>query len=167
MYRRSYYKLDWSPEGIGRRIINGSRQDKSCFFWIRNMISSRIFFNRLITDFEPMALRLSDSWRRRRVRPKHKSDWYLKFKKSVFKKICNLLVICNRGSWISMRSYGIGVEEWYKLKTLLCATSKLHFKSLKFHTYHFFMKWNHLKGSEVKIFGISKKKHPIEQFCIV
>ena len=45
------------------------------------------FFYRLSTDFEPMALRLSGSWRRRRARPKHESVWYSKFKKLVFKKI--------------------------------------------------------------------------------
>ena len=45
------------------------------------------FLNRLIADFEPMALRLSDSWRRRRSRPKHESAWYSEFKKFVFKKI--------------------------------------------------------------------------------
>ena len=45
------------------------------------------FFNLLITDFEPMALRFIDSWRRRRARPKHESAWYSKFKELVFKKI--------------------------------------------------------------------------------
>ena len=44
------------------------------------------FFNRLITDFEPMALRFSGSWRRRRARPKHERAWYLKCKKLIFKE---------------------------------------------------------------------------------
>ena len=48
------------------------------------------FFNRLITDFEPMALRLSDAWRRRTARPKHESAWCFK-------------VIFNRKSWFSGR----------------------------------------------------------------
>ena len=45
------------------------------------------FFNRLITDFEPRALRLNDCWRRRRACLKDESAWYSKFKKLVFKKI--------------------------------------------------------------------------------
>ena len=45
------------------------------------------FFKRLITDFELVVLKLSDSWRRRRARPKHESAWYSEFKKLVFKKI--------------------------------------------------------------------------------
>ena len=44
------------------------------------------FLNRLITDFEPMALRLSDSWMRRKARPKHETTWYSNFKKLIFKK---------------------------------------------------------------------------------
>ena len=36
------------------------------------------FFNRSITDIEPMTLKLSDSWRRRRVCPKHESAWCFK-----------------------------------------------------------------------------------------
>ena len=64
------------------------------------------FFNWLITDFEPSTMRLSDSWRRRRARPKQESAW-------CFKRIFN------KGSWVSIRSNGIGVEEKHPLKTLL------------------------------------------------
>ena len=66
------------------------------------------FFNRLITDFEPRVLRLNDSRRKRRADSKHENAWCFK-------------VIFNRGSWVSIRSNGIGVEERHSLKTLHAA----------------------------------------------
>ena len=118
-YGRWCSKLDWSPDGIGRQIINGSRNDRRVSF--RNMQYDHqegLFFNRLTADFVPMVLRLSDSWRRRRARPKHESAWYSKFKNWYSK---NFKVIFSRGSWVSMRSSGIGVKESHQLKTLFAA----------------------------------------------
>ena len=94
------------------------------------------FFNRLITDFEPRALRLSDSWRMLRARSKHESAWYLKLKKLVIK------VILNRVSWVSRRSNRIGVEERHQLKILLAALWRIsnwlvrHFNLLLFLVTH-------------------------------
>ena len=69
-------------------IINGSRKDRRVYSVNKlNDHQEGFFFNRLITDFEPMALKLNDSWRRLIAHPKHKSAWYLKFKKLVFEKI--------------------------------------------------------------------------------
>ena len=63
-------------------------QDRSVFFVDKQYDHQEGFFvSWLITDFEPIAVWLSDSWRRRRARPKHESAWYSKFKKLVFKKI--------------------------------------------------------------------------------
>ena len=65
-----------------------------------------------------MALRLSDSWRKRKARPKHESAWYSKFKKLVFKKIQNHFQQEKLGL---KRSNGIGLKERHQLKTLLAA----------------------------------------------
>ena len=101
-----------------------------------NDLQEGFFFNRLITDFEPRALRLSDSWRMLRARSKHESAWYLKLKKLVIK------VILNRVSWVSRRSNVIGVEERHQLKILLAALWRIsnwlvrHFNLLLFLVTH-------------------------------
>ena len=82
-------------------------------------------FNLLITDFEPRALRLNNSWRRRRARLKHESAWCFK-------------VVFNKVSWVLIRSNGIWVEERHPLKTLLAALCRIsnlvvtHFNLLLF-----------------------------------
>ena len=70
------------------------------------------FFNRLITDFQPSALRLSDCGRRHRARPKHESAWCFE-------------VIFNRGSRVLIRCNGIGVEERHSLRSLLAALRRI------------------------------------------
>ena len=118
-YGRWCCKLGWNPDGIRRHIINGSLNDRRVSFRDKQYDHQKgLFFNRLTADFVPMELRLSDSWRRRRARPKHESAWYSKFKNWYSK---NFKVIFSRGSWVSMRSSGLGVETSHQLKTLLAA----------------------------------------------
>ena len=70
---------------LGDIIINGSRKNRRVSSVDKQYDHQEGFFlNEMITDFEPMALRLSDSWRRCRARPKHESACYSKFKKLVF-----------------------------------------------------------------------------------
>ena len=86
--------LYWSPTEIGGRIIYGFRKDRGVSFVDEHCDHQEGFFlNRLITDFEPMALRLSNSGRRYRARPKHESAWCFK-------------VIFNSESWVSVRKMG-------------------------------------------------------------
>ena len=85
---------------------------KGFFLWISNDQQKSFFFNRLITDFQPRALRLSDCRRRYRARPKHESAWCFK-------------VIFNRGSWVLIRSNAIGMEEKHPLRTLLAALRRI------------------------------------------
>ena len=70
------------------------------------------FFNRLFTDFQRRALRLSDCGRRHRARPKHESAWCFK-------------EIFNRRSWVLKRSNGMGVQERHPLRTLLAALRRI------------------------------------------
>ena len=52
---------------------------KVFFFRINNMITRTVSsFNRLIIDFQPRALRLSDCGRRHSTRPKHERAWCFK-----------------------------------------------------------------------------------------
>ena len=96
-------------KGIGEHIANDSRKDKRVSSVLKQYDHQEgFFFNRLVTDFEPIALTLNDFWRRCRVRLKHESGWCFK-------------VIFNCGSWVSIRSNGIGVEERHPLNTLLAA----------------------------------------------
>ena len=140
-YGRCCCKLDWSPDGIGRHIINGSRNERRFFFRDKQYDHQEgLFINRLTADFVPMVLRLSDSWRRRsRARPKHESAWYSKFKHWYSK---NFKVIFSTKSWVSMRSSGIGVEKIHQLKTLLAALWRIsnwlvrHIKLLLFLLTH-------------------------------
>ena len=68
--------------------MNGLRMDRRVSFVDKQYDHQKgFFFNQLITDFEPMVLRLSDSWRRHRAHLEDESAWYSKFKKLVFKKI--------------------------------------------------------------------------------
>ena len=92
-------------------MINGLRKDRRVSLVDKQYDYQEGFFKHLTTDFKLMVLRLSDSWRRRRAGPKHESAWYSKFKK--------FNVIFNKGSWVSMRSNEIEVEERHQLKTLL------------------------------------------------
>ena len=87
---------------------------KVFFFSVDNQydLLESFFFNRLIADFQPRALRISDCRRRYRARPKHESAWCFK-------------VIFNRGSWVLIRSNRIGVEEKHPLKTLLAALRRI------------------------------------------
>ena len=69
-----------------------------------------------------MALRLNDSWRRRRARLKLESaciqslkNWYSKKFKAIF----------NTRSLVSMGSNGIGVKERHQLKNLLTALCRI------------------------------------------
>ena len=68
--------------------------------------------NRLITDFQPRALRLIDCGRRHRARLKHESAWCFK-------------VVFNRESWVLIGSNGIGVEERHPLRTSLAALRRI------------------------------------------
>ena len=94
-------------------MITGSRKDRRISSVDKQYDHQEgFFFNRLITVFEPMALKLSDSWSRRRARPNHKSAWCFE-------------VIFNEGSWVSIRSNKIEVEKRNPLKILLAALWKI------------------------------------------